>query len=161
MESDSKKTLLTNGRAATTGGTFSRETAVQIDIEADPAVVWRLLTQAKDYPRWNSTIISLTGNIKKGEKIELKSTLDDKRTFKLKVLEMEPEKRLVWGDNKGSRTFTLARGSDNKLTVTMSEKIGGLFFPLYAKYLPSFDESFERFAADLKKEDEAIQNSQK
>jgi hypothetical protein len=38
----------------------------------------------------------------------------------------------------------------------MTEKIGGLMFPMYAKYIPSFDESFEQFAADLKKEAEII-----
>jgi hypothetical protein len=41
----------------------------------------------------------------------------------------------------------------------MTEKIGGPLFPLFAGYIPPFDESFERFAADLKKESEAIQRS--
>jgi hypothetical protein len=41
----------------------------------------------------------------------------------------------------------------------MSERIGGPLFPLFASYIPPFDESFERFAADLKKEAESIQNS--
>ena len=38
----------------------------------------------------------------------------------------------------------------------MSEKIGGPIFPLFSKYIPSFDNAFEQFAADLKKEAEAI-----
>ena len=41
----------------------------------------------------------------------------------------------------------------------MSEKIGGPLFPLFARYIPSFDESFERFADDLKKEAESIQKA--
>lgn len=41
----------------------------------------------------------------------------------------------------------------------MTEKIGGLLFPLYAKYIPPFDKSFEQFAADLKKEAEIIHNT--
>ncbi len=41
----------------------------------------------------------------------------------------------------------------------MSEKIGKLFFPMYKKIIPSFDESFEQFASDLKKEVVLIQQS--
>ena len=76
-----------NGKASTVRTTFSRETTISIEIKADPAIVWALLTKASDYPRWNSTIVSIEGNIAPGEKIRLKSTLDAKRTFKLKVKE--------------------------------------------------------------------------
>ena len=41
----------------------------------------------------------------------------------------------------------------------MVEKIGGLMFPLFASQIPSFDESFEQFTADLKKEAEMIFNT--
>ena len=86
------------GKAITTKKTFSRETSVSTTILADPAIVWALLTRASDFPRWNSTVTSMKGEIREGETIELKSTLDEKRTFKLKVKEFVPEKRLVWGD---------------------------------------------------------------
>ena len=33
----------------------------------------------------------------------------------------------------------------------MRENIGGPMFPLFAGMIPSFDEFFEQFAADLKK----------
>lgn len=148
------------GKAVTTRTTFSRETTVSVNIEADPSIVWALLIHASDVPRWNSTVTSLKGEIKEGETVELKSTLDEKRTFKLKVKELVPEKRLVWGDNMGSRVYTLDKSSGGVL-FTMSEKIGGPLFPLFAKYIPSFDESFEQFARDLKKEAETIQGSKK
>jgi uncharacterized protein YndB with AHSA1/START domain len=149
------------GKAVTTKTMFSRETAVHIPIHADPAIIWSLLTNAADYSRWNSTIISLEGEIKPGGTLKLKSTLDEKRTFNLKVKEMEPTRRLVWGDSQGSREYTLSQGQgDDAVIFTMREKIGGLFFPLFARFIPSFDESFEQFAADLKQEAEAIQNDQ-
>ena len=148
-----------SGKASTIKKTFSRETAVKIDIQADAPIIWTLLTHAADYPRWNTTITSLEGEIKLGEKIRLKSTLDEKRVFKLKVKEYEPEKRLVWGDGKGSRVYSLKPLDGGGIQFQMTEKIGGLMFPLYAKYIPSFDESFEQFAADLKKEAEAIQQA--
>jgi len=149
------------GKAFTSRTMFSRETTVSVNIEADPSIVWALLTHASDFPRWNSTVVSLKGEIKEGGTIELKSTLDEKRFFKLKVKEFTPEKRFVWGDNMGSRIYTLERRAGGGTLFTMSEKIGGPLFPLFAKMIPSFDTSFEQFAADLKKEAETIQGSKK
>jgi uncharacterized protein YndB with AHSA1/START domain len=144
-----------NGKASTIKKTFSRETSVSIDIAADPAIIWALLTNASDYPRWNSTIVSIDGAIAPGGKIQLKSTLDPKRVFKLAVKEFETGKRLVWGDAMGKRVYTLTKNG-NQTNFSMSEKIGGPIFPLFAKMIPPFDKSFEQFASDLKKESENI-----
>ena len=149
-----------NGKAVTSKSTFSRETSVSVNIEADAAIIWALLTNAADFPRWNSTVISISGKIQNGETIELKSTLDEKRTFKLKIKEFVPNQRLVWGDPMGSRIYSLEKAGKGT-QFTMSEKIGGPLFPLFARMIPSFDESFEKFAADLKKEAETIQHSKK
>lgn len=149
------------GKATTTKKPFSRETSVRTTIQADPAIVWALLTHASDFPRWNSTVTSMKGEIREGGSVELKSILDDKRTFKLKIKEFVPEKRLVWGDALGNRIYTLIRGDGNSTHFSMAEKIGGPLFPLFAGSIPSFDEAFERYAADLKKEAEAIQISKK
>ncbi len=144
--------------AHSTKTTFHRETTVSTVIKADEAIIWALLTNATDHPRWNRTVTSIQGTIALGEWIMLKSTIDAKRSFKLKVMEFEPERKLVWGDGKGRRTFTLKDNGDGTVTFTMHERIGGLMFPLYAKYIPSFDDSFDRFAADLKQEAELIQS---
>jgi uncharacterized protein YndB with AHSA1/START domain len=148
-----------NGKATTVKTTFHRETSVSIDIKAETAIIWALLTKASDYSRWNSTIVSITGNIAPGNSIQLKSTLDAKRTFKLKVKAFEPEKRLVWGDGHGTRVITLTKKASGIVTFSMTEKIGGLMFPMYAKMIPSFDNAFEQFAKDLKKELETIMNA--
>jgi uncharacterized protein YndB with AHSA1/START domain len=142
------------GKALTVKTTFSRETSVSISIRSTPSVVWDLLTNAEDFPSWNSTVVSIEGEIKKGGTIKLKSTLDPKRVFKLKIKEFEPENRLAWGDFQGTRVYLLKDNGDDTLTFTMREKIGGFLFPLFAKYIPPFDESFEQFAADLKMEAE-------
>ena len=149
---NSNSGMAQTGKATTVRKTFSRETTISKDIKADTSVIWKLLTTASDYPRWNSTVTSLEGTIAKGETIKLKSVLDAKRTFKLKVKEFEPEKRLVWGDGKGNRVYTLTNNANGIVTFTMTEKIGGLMFPMYAKMIPSFDQSFEQFANDLEKE---------
>ncbi len=145
--------------ANTVKTTFSRQTSVSISINADPAIIWALLTKASDYPRWNSTVTSIEGDIVLGQTIKLRSILDAKRVFKLKVKEWIPEKRLVWGDAQGNRAYTIAKNENGSTQFSMTEKIGGLMFPLYAKMIPPFDQSFEQFAADLKKEAELIMST--
>ncbi|HMF73970.1 MAG TPA: SRPBCC domain-containing protein [Flavitalea sp.] len=147
------------GKAITVKTTFHRETSIRIEIKADAAIVWALLTKASDYSRWNSTVTSIEGKIALGEKIKLKSILDAKRTFKLTVKEFEAEKRLVWGDGQGNRVYTISKNGNGTVTFSMTEKIGGLMFPMYVKMIPSFDQSFEQFASDLKKESETKMNA--
>jgi hypothetical protein len=151
--------MVKDGKATTTKNIFSRETSVSTEIQADEGIVWALLTNGTDYPRWNTTVTSLKGEIKEGESIDLKSILDEKRTFKLKVKEMKPKSRMVWGDSMGNRVYTIEKVNGGRVRFSMAEKIGGLLFPLFARYIPPFDETFECFAADLKKEAETIQRS--
>lgn len=150
-----------DGVASTVKKTFSRATSVSIKIESDPSILWTLLTQASDIPRWNSTIISLEGDIAVGEKIKLKSIVDTTRAFKLKVKEMTAEKEMIWASGaapffKGMRVYILTPNADGSTTFSMSEKIGGLMFPMAAGSIPPFDASFEQFAKDLKTEAELI-----
>ncbi len=147
--------MSTNGKAYTIKKTFSRETSISIDINADAATVWSLLTNASDFPRWNSTVTSIDGKIALGEKIGLKVKLDPKRTFKLKIKEFTPNQHMRWGDAMGNRDYTL-KSNGSGVTFTMTEKIGGPLFPLFAGMIPPFDEAFEQYAKDLKNEAEKV-----
>ena len=142
--------LRANGQATTVKKLFSRTTSVAIDIAASTETVWALLTDIDSFKSWNSTIVDLTGKIARGERIQLRSTLAPDRTFKLKVKEFEPPHRLSWGDAMGTRVYTLTGYSENGTRFTMSEKIGGPVFPLFARMIPLFGESFNQFANDLK-----------
>ncbi len=139
-----------NSKSITTKKLFSRETKISTDIKASPEKIWSILTSAKDYPSWNSTVISIVGNILPGETIELKAKLAPDRVFKLKIKEFDRNKRLSWGDAMGLRTYQLET-FENMTKFTMTERIGGPLFPLFANMIPSFDEAFEAFASDLKK----------
>lgn len=142
------------GKATTIKKTFSRETTVSIDIKSTAENIWKILTTASKYTQWNTTIVSLEGSIALNEKIKLVSKLDPKRTFKLKVKEFELNQKLVWGDGQGNRIYLLTNKGNGIVNFSMTEKIGGLMFPMYAKMIPPFDASFEQFATDLKKASE-------
>lgn len=144
-----------DGKAFTINKVFSRQTTVQTCIKADRATVWALLTDSLNYIKWNSTIVSIEGSIALGETIKLVSKLAPTRTFKLKIKQFEPNVRMTWGDAMGSRNYELVDHENDEVLFSMTEKIGGPIFPLFAKLIPSFDDSFETFAADLKKEAES------
>ena len=111
--------LAPNGKAVTESSTFGRASAVCIDIQADASIIWALLTNAADFSRWNSTIISIEGEIKLGETIRLKAALDPSRTFKIKIMESIPEQRMVWGDGMGRRKFELEQLGERQTRFTI------------------------------------------
>ena len=130
-------------------------------IKATPERVWGLLTDAAAYPDWNSTIISLEGDIALGENIKLVSTVNPKRAFKLSVTELDQPRKMVWADGmpfglfRGVRTYTLTAVSDQQTEFTMEEVFSGLLEPLISKGIPDMTESFAEFADCLKNAAEA------
>src|SRR4051812_37100380 len=108
---DSKLDSLAQGRATKTKTAFRMQYDVAIDVRAPAEKIWALLTNAADFPRWNSTVTSLEGKIAPGETLALRVPLAPKRTFKPKVAAFEPGKKMVWQEGnamfKGERTFTL------------------------------------------------------
>jgi len=129
-------------------------------IDAPAERVWALLTDASGYTTWNPTIVSLEGSIAEGNTIALVSTLNPKRTFKLKVSDVEPPRSMIWSDGmplglfQGVRTFTLDKG-EGATTFTMEEAYSGLLEPLISKSIPDMTGSFEEFADGLKQASEA------
>ena len=65
-------------KATTIRKTFSRTTSVSDTIQADPAIVWALLTNAADNKRWNSTIVSRTYTLTPNGKDALTFTMVEK-----------------------------------------------------------------------------------
>lgn len=148
-----------NGKATRTKSVFRMQVAVAINIKAKPDKIWALLTDAQNFPRWNSTIQSIEGTIALGETIKLRATIAPKRTFSLKVTQLEPNSVMVWQDGslpvfKGVRRFTLTPRNDGSTDFFMAEEFSGVMLPLIAGSLPDFRESFEHYAADLKRASE-------
>lgn len=149
-----------NGRAIKERQTFRMQCGVTIRISAKAERIWSLLTDSAGYPRWNSTVTSIEGQIALGQKIQLRVPIAPKRVFKLKVSEFEVNRRMVWQDGappmfKGVRTFTLTPQADGTIEFAMIEVFSGLMLPMIAGSLPDFAPSFERYAADLKRAAEA------
>jgi hypothetical protein len=150
--------MMTDSISRTMTSTFRTEVRVSINIRATPEQIWELLTNAADFPRWNSTVTSIRGSIAQGEKLELRVPISD-RTFSPKVTELVPMARMVWSDGfapmfKGERTFTLTAREDGTTDFDMVEIFSGLMLPMIKGSLPDFGPVFDRYAQDLKMEAE-------
>jgi hypothetical protein len=145
---------MADNKATSSATTFRMETAVAINIKASADKIMALLTNVSDFAKWNSTVISVDGQIKQGEKIKLVSKLDPKRTFNLKVSQLTPT-TMVWQDGfapmfSGVRTFLLTPKSDGTTDFSMVEVFKGLMLPMIKGSLPDFKPNFEQYALDLK-----------
>jgi hypothetical protein len=146
------------GTAEKAATTFRQQIAIRQRIAAPANRIWGLLTNAADFPRWNSTVTSIEGEIALGQKLKLRVP-NVERTFTPKVVELEPGRCMVWSDGfapmfSGKRSFALWEKADGTTDFTMIEVFSGLMLPLIRGSLPDFAPSFEQYARDLKTEAE-------
>lgn len=139
-----------------TQATFRQSCSIRCDIAAPPQRIWALLTDAKRFPAWNSTVTSIDGEIAQGRRLAVKVTLDPKRTFKPRVVKLVPNQEMVWADGfapmfKGVRTFTLTPKAAGLTEFAMTEVFSGAMLPMIRRSLPDFAPAFETYAADLKR----------
>jgi hypothetical protein len=149
---------MTEPRADQSHSAFSLTCSVQVNIQAKPSVVWTLLTDASGFPRWNSTVTGVEGQIKEGERLRL-HVPGTNRTFTPIVSNVVAPERMTWTGGfapifKGVRTFALNPVSDGSTDFRMEERFSGLMLPLVKGSLPDFRPVFERYASDLKHEAE-------
>lgn len=147
-------------KAEKTNAMFRMRCKVRANIKAKPGAVWALLTDATGFPRWNSTVTRIEGEIARGSTLKLEVPSAPGRVFKPKVAELEPERSMVWRDGmapmfQGVRRFTLESKPDGSTDFSMDEELSGLMLPLIKGSLPDFAPVFERYAADLKSAAEA------
>jgi hypothetical protein len=129
-------------------------------IHSTPEKIWKLLTDAPNYPTWNTTFDKLDGKIALGEKLALYVKLTPGKAFKTKVVEFIPNQKMVWADGmplglfKAARTYTLTPKGDGNVEFSMVEIFSGLMSPLITKAIPDMQPSFDEYAACLKREAE-------
>jgi len=138
-------------------GRFTAHFRVEVTIAAAPERVWSLLTDAKDFPRWNSMIVRIDGEMRKGERLRLHVPGSDRTSIPM-VSTFVPNRRMVWTRGlalmfKGERTFELEpRGDGSTTFFCMEERISGLLLPLTPASTPNFGPILVRFANDLRNE---------
>ena len=151
---------MTEPRVKKTHSTFALICGVEVNITASAPDIWSILTDANGFSRWNSTVTSIEGQIREGERLRLRVPGTD-RIFTPKVSGFVPNERMNWTGGfapifKGVRTFELSPGKDGSTDFAMEERFSGLILPLIKGSLPDFGPIFQRYASDLKREAERV-----
>ena len=126
------------------------------NIKATADTIWRILTDAPNYPSWDPGVLRIEGSIAPGQSVTAYTRLNPKRAFPAKVTEFVPNQRMTWvggmplGLFKGVRTFTLSPKADGSIDFTLREDYGGPLLPLFAGSVPDLTQSFVDFANGLK-----------
>jgi len=150
--------MITTARITQSRDVFSMTCGVALSIRASAARIWNLLTDATGFPRWNSTVTEVEGQISEGERLRL-HVPGTSRTFTPRVSGVVLNRRMTWTGGfspvfKGVRTFELRPQADGWTEFVMEERFSGLMLPFVKGAMPDFGPVFERYANDLKREAE-------
>jgi hypothetical protein len=133
----------------------------ELEIDASPAQVWKVLTDRQTYPEWNPFIISSTGDLKVGDKITnvLRDTKGGETKFTPTLLAVVPDQELRWIGKvppgalfDGEHSFRLTALPGGRTRLVQEEKFTGAAIPFTRSMLnntikPQFDAMNRALAA--------------
>lgn len=140
---------------------FSLMCRVEINVRVPAERLWKLLTDAAGFPRWNSTVAEIQGEIREGARLRVRAP-GTTRVFTPVVSDVVPNEHMTWTGGfspifKGVRTFELRPHGDGSSDFTMAERFSGLLLPFVKGSLPDFAPIFARYASDLRREAESAE----
>jgi len=121
-----------------------KELRAEVEIEATPETVWRLLADFSSFPDWNPFIRRAQGQIEPGGRLEIyiQPSGASGRTFRPTLLAVEPERELRWlghlfvpGVFDGEHIFTIEQLADRRVRFVQSEVFRGILVPLLSRSL--------------------------
>lgn len=112
---------------------LNRVIDTQIEIDAEPELIWEALISTKSWGIWNKFIPKVEGNLQVGERIKISVVLSDAKpmVFKPKIYEVTTNEKILWGSSvlkilfKGEHAFLLERISDGKTLFRQIESFIG------------------------------------
>jgi hypothetical protein len=142
-----------------------KELHSQIEINASAERVWGILTDFASYPQWNPFIRRIIGELKVGERLEVRLEPPDSRGMTLRptVLSAEPHRQLRWlghllvpGLFDGEHTLATEPLDENRVRFVQHEVFKGVLVPLVARSLANTLRGFEEMNGALKEQAEAL-----
>ena len=110
------------------------------EVEASDADIWAVLIDFKQYPQWNPSLPSISGELKEGSMVSLTLGLPGRSPLRVtaKIEQIQPKRLLTWRGKviaawlfSGYRVFEIQALTPTKSKVTHVEDIGGLLAPLF------------------------------
>jgi hypothetical protein len=138
-----------------------KELATEIQINSRPEIVWKILTDFKNYSQWNPIIIKIIGELSIGNQLEIHvNTIGGKnRIYHPKITKITPNHELRWRGKffsskifSGERIFLIEKLSDNKVNFVNKEIFSGIGLKLVSqKTADDILASFKKMNEALKK----------
>src|SRR5688572_24984610 len=116
-----------------------RELLTEIEIDASPARVWKVLLDFPAHADWNPFIRSIQGQARVGEELEVRVQPEGGKpmSFRPRVLAAEPEKELRWrgrfllpGIFDGEHFFRIEALAAQRTRFVHGEQFSGMLVPL-------------------------------
>lgn len=134
---------------------MTKQIKTSITINASREKVWKILTNFEKYPEWNSFVKSVKGDVKVGNRIQVKLP---EMTFKPVVLVFNENREFKWigrlwfkGLFDGEHRFYLTDNGDGTTNFEHSEKFSGILVKLFSKSLDKNTKiGFEQMNEELK-----------
>lgn len=137
-----------------------KQLTTNIEINASANTVWNILTDFDEYPQWNPFILSASGEVKKGVRLEvqLQPPGGNIMTFRPTVLVAEPEREFRWlgqlflpGIFNGEHYFQIEPLTRDRIRFIHGEIFSGILVPFLAKSLDTKTKTgFEKMNQALK-----------
>ena len=118
-----------------------KELRTEIEIQASPEKVWKILTDLEKYPEWNPFIRHAIGKTEIGKTVDIDFAPDSKGLkLHCTVVVAEPNRQLCWnyhvifpGLFRGEHSFCIEPMRDNQTRFIDREIFYGWLVPLQAK----------------------------
>ena len=118
-----------------------KELHTEIEIQASPEKVWKILTDLAKWPEWNPFIHHAIGKAEVDEKVDIDFQPDSKGLkLHCTVVKAEPNRELCWkyhvilpGLFRGEHSFTIEPLGADRVRFIDREIFNGLLVPLQAK----------------------------
>jgi hypothetical protein len=136
----------------------------EIEVDASPDQVWRVLADRDAYAEWNPFIVSSTGDLVAGQRI--RNTLKDgegkESVFEPELLVVEPGRELRWigkvgfgGIFDGEHAFRIEPAGPGRVRFVQEEVFRGVAVPFMRGWLddkikPQFDAMNRALAEQLR-----------
>jgi hypothetical protein len=132
----------------------------EIEIDAPPERVWRVLTAFDAYPEWNPFIRSIEGDPEVGSQLRVRIEPPGARgmTFRPTVQAVEPARELRWlgrlvvpGLVDGEHRLALEPLEYGRSKFIQSERFSGLLVGLITRTLAATEQGFKQMNEALKR----------
>jgi hypothetical protein len=145
-----------------------KELTSEIEIEAPPETVWRVLTDFDAYHEWNPIEIEMKGRPVIGTVLEHTSKLPGNRPMKFRptIMEVEPGRALAWDGRlflprlfDVRHQFALEPAGEGRTRLRQSEQFRGMLIPFVGGTLRKTQEAFGIANHAIKERAQTLQRS--